>query len=175
MCKTLQPIVSAWVLIPPSKPQPSNFFCPLPQALKNLISPSCRTCLTITLILISEQPMYILIPIYVIQVIWQNQNITKLNIHWLLGYNRPRLTFEIGLSKPYFIFIFKSFFDKKDSKLNLSSTSALSSSWYCCCLIVSKENPGYNLVKYHSNNHAMQYYFQRFLDYLRSNLIFLLG
>ena len=49
---------------PPGKPQPSNFFCP-PQVLKNLISPpgrqkdlkipTCCTCLTITLILISEQ------------------------------------------------------------------------------------------------------------------------
>ena len=36
-----QYIVSAWVLIPPSKPQPSNFF--VPQALKNLISPPRET------------------------------------------------------------------------------------------------------------------------------------
>ena len=31
--------VSAWALIPTSKTQLSNFFCPPPQALKNLISP----------------------------------------------------------------------------------------------------------------------------------------
>ena len=58
-----QVIVSAWVLIPPSK-QPSNFFCPPgteiltspPGRQKPLTIPIRCTYLTITLILILEQP-----------------------------------------------------------------------------------------------------------------------
>ena len=62
--------MSAWVLIPPSKPKLSNFFC-LPRhwessqvppgRQKALIIPIVPTCLAITLI-ISKQPTHTLIP-----------------------------------------------------------------------------------------------------------------
>ena len=61
-------IGSAWVLIYVAKQNPAFFFCP-PQALKfrpsrqkALITPIYCTCLTVTLILISEQPANISIP-----------------------------------------------------------------------------------------------------------------
>ena len=49
-------IVSAWVLILASQPQPSNFFKSLSGTQKALIIPICCTCLTTTLIMTSEQP-----------------------------------------------------------------------------------------------------------------------
>ena len=45
-----------------------------------------------------------LIPSYVIQLIYQNQNVTELDINWLLGKNRPILTFENWALKAIFHF-----------------------------------------------------------------------
>ena len=69
--------------VPPTPPPPQGtekLNKSPPGRQKALIIPTCCTCLTITLILISEQPIkHVLIPSYVIQVIYQNQNVTKLN------------------------------------------------------------------------------------------------
>ena len=117
-------IVSAWVLIPLSKPQTSIFFSPpsteemnkTPQADKmpdnsnmlhmfnNNIFTDFRTAYK-----------HILIPSYIIRLIYQNQNVTKLNINWSFGWSRPRSTLEIEPSKPHFIL--KSLFWQKHSKL----------------------------------------------------------
>ena len=40
---------------------------------------------------------HVLLPSYIIQVIQQNQNVTKLNIDWFFGYKMPRSTFEITI------------------------------------------------------------------------------
>ena len=71
--------VSAWVLTPPRKLQSSNFLCPVPQVLKNLISPPRQTKSSdsFNMLLMFNNTIYtdfktankhILIPIHVIQV-----------------------------------------------------------------------------------------------------------
>ena len=46
----------------------------------------------------------ILISSCIILLIQQNQNVTKLNINWLIDWKRPGSKFEVEPSKPYFIF-----------------------------------------------------------------------
>ena len=69
--------------VPPPPPPDTDKLTSPPRQIKALIIPTCCACLTITLILISEQPTntsYFLVTLFK----WfKNQNVTKLNINWL--------------------------------------------------------------------------------------------
>ena len=143
-------------------PQPSNFFHPPPRhwktwqvppgRQKSLITPICCTCLTVRLMLISEQLIKILIPSYFYWLVWNSstkmlQNKTLIGCLANTGQDQH---FEVEPLRSYFIFEVeppKSFLTRNISlQANIYDKNPLSPSRYSLFFLTSFENLGLKVI-----------------------------